>query len=93
MRETLATILRACLDTTVLFRPPIQMALFFRFKTERTLFSQQKRSPNGTVPFLPNRLLDPYAPSSVFPTIPGVPGRVGKDARKWRPSSIKTAVL
>ena len=26
----------------------------FRFETERMMFSQQKRSSNGTVPFLPN---------------------------------------
>ena len=28
-----------------------------RFKTERRSFSQQKRSPNGTEPFQPNRAL------------------------------------
>jgi len=30
---------------------------------------------------------------SVFPTVPGVPGRVGTDGRARRPSFIKTAVL
>ncbi|KAG0644463.1 general substrate transporter [Tuber brumale] len=30
---------------------------------------------------------------SVFPTVPGVPGRVGEDGRAWRPHFIKTAVL
>ncbi|KAG0635828.1 hypothetical protein HOY80DRAFT_1139578 [Tuber brumale] len=29
----------------------------------------------------------------VFPTVPGVPGRVGEDGRAWRPHFIKTAVL
>jgi len=47
--------------------PPYKSTFSFRFKTEESQFSQQKRSPNGTVPFLPNRPLvnmwleSPYA--------------------------------
>lgn len=34
---------RTCLDATVPFCSPIKIALSFRFKTEKRLFSQQKR--------------------------------------------------
>jgi len=45
---------------------PYKWPFPFRFKTERRSFSQQRRSPNGTVPFLPNRplvfTLGPFSP-------------------------------
>ena len=37
--------------------PQYKWSVSFRFKTERTLFLLWKRSPNGTEPFQPNRLL------------------------------------
>ena len=49
--------LRACLDATVPLHSPYKSRFSFRFKTESRPFEQQERSPNGTVPILPNKPL------------------------------------
>ena len=47
--------LRACLNTTARSVFQYKWSFSFGFKTEGRSFSHQKRSPNGTVLFLPNR--------------------------------------
>ena len=39
------------------------------------------------------QIKDACASEPVFPTVPGVPGRVSKDGRAKRPNFFKTAVL
>ena len=48
----------------------------FRFKTERRSFSQQKRPPNGTVPFLPNKPLSSHMKLPTEMVLDGPGGKV-----------------
>ncbi|KAG0129270.1 hypothetical protein HOY82DRAFT_540870 [Tuber indicum] len=60
-------------------------------KTKSNVGDKKPVPPNYSAPNI--SLPTTRRASSVFPTVPAVPGKVGKDGRARRPSFLKTAVL